>query len=92
MATGNVYAPLPIPRLGFIGLFADGGAFYDGNAINYAYNAGLGVRLGSVVGIYVPFLRSSIMGDPFENFGNNIRLTLKFNPFNRPINVSSLGL
>jgi hypothetical protein len=92
MATGNVYAPLPIPRLGFIGLFADGGAFYDGNAINYAYNAGLGVRLGSVVGIYVPFLRSSIMSNPFENFGNNIRLTLKFNPFNRPINVSSLGL
>jgi hypothetical protein len=92
MTTGNVYVPLPIPRLGFLGLFADAGAFFDGNSVNYAYNAGLGVKIGSVVGIYVPFVRSSLMGNPFDNFGNTIRITLKFNPFNRPINVSGLGL
>jgi hypothetical protein len=92
MATGNIYAPLPIPRLGFLGLFVDGGSFYDGNTINFAYNAGLGMRLGNIVGIYLPFLRSSNMGDPLENFANNIRITLKFNPFNRPLNISGLGL
>jgi hypothetical protein len=92
MATGNVYAPLPIPRLGFLGLFADGGTFYDGNTINYAYNAGLGLKLGNVVGIYVPLVRSSAMGDPLVNFSNNIRITLKLNPFNKPINISGLGL
>jgi hypothetical protein len=92
MATANVYAPLPIPKLGFLGLFADGGAFFDGNTINYAYNAGLGLKLGNIVGIYVPLVRSRDMGDPLVNFSNNIRITLKLNPFNKPINVSGLGL
>ena len=92
MATGNLYAPLPIPRLGFLGLFADGGVFYDGNTVNFAYNAGLGLKLGNVVGIYVPFVQSSLMGDPFANFASKIRVTLKFNPFNKPFNLSSLGL
>ena len=92
MAAGNIYAPLPIPRLGFLGLFADGGSFYDGNTVNFAYNLGLGLKIGSVVGIYVPFVQSSTMGDPFLNFANNIRITLKFNPFNKPFSISGLGI
>ena len=92
MATGNVYAALPIPKLGFLGAFCDGGAFFDGNTLNYAYNAGLGIRLGSLLGVYFPIVQSSGLGDLSVKYGNSIRLTLKFNPFSKPLNLNGVGL
>ena len=92
MATANLYVPLPIPRLGFIGVFGDLGAFYDGNTVNSVYNAGLGIRLSSIFGVYFPFLNSSNMGNLYSNYLRNIRLTLKFNPFSKPLNLNGVGL
>jgi hypothetical protein len=92
MATGNVYAALPIPKLGFLGAFCDGGAFFDGNTVNYVYNAGLGIRLGSLVGVYFPIVQSSGLGDLSVKYGNSIRMTLKFNPFSKPLSISGIGL
>ena len=92
MATGNVYAALPIPKLGFLGAFCDGGAFFDGNTVNYVFNAGLGIRLGSLVGVYFPIVQSSGLGDLSVKYGNSIRMTLKFNPFSKPLSISGIGL
>jgi hypothetical protein len=92
MATGNVYAALPIPKLGFLGAFCDGGAFFDGNTVNYVYNAGLGIRLGSLVGVYFPIVQSSGLGDLSVKYSNSIRMTLKFNPFSKPLSISGIGL
>ncbi len=92
MASANLYAPLPLPRLGFLGVYGDFGTFYNGNTINYAYNAGLGIRLSSIFGVYFPLLNSSNMGNLYSNYSRNIRLTLKFNPFSKPLSISGLGL
>jgi hypothetical protein len=92
MAAGNIYAALPIPKLGFLGAFCDGGTFFDGNTVNYVYNAGLGIRLGSVFGMYFPLVQSSGLGDLSVNYASSIRLTLKFNPFNKPLSISGIGL
>lgn len=92
MASANLYAPLPIPRLGFLGVFGDFGTFYNGNVVNYVFNAGLGIRLSSIFGVYFPLVQSSSIGDLYANYTGNIRLTLKFNPFNKPFSLSGINL
>ena len=92
MASANLYAPLPIPRLGFLGVFGDFGTFYNGNVVNYVFNAGLGIRLSSIFGVYFPLVQSSSIGDLYANYSRNIRLTLKFNPFNKPFSLSGINL
>ena len=92
MTSANLYAALPIPKLGFLGVFGDLGAFYDGNTVNSVYNTGLGIRLSSIFGVYFPLLNSSNMGNLYSNYSRNIRLTLKFNPFSKPLSISGLGL
>lgn len=92
MTSANLYAALPIPKLGFLGVFADGGAFYDGNTVNYAFNTGLGIRISSILGVYFPIVESASLGDLSVKYANSIRMTLKFNPFSKPLSISGLGL
>ena len=97
MATGNLYFQLPI-KPGVFGAFFDVGTFHNGVALNTVYNAGLGVRFGDVFGVYfpIPGLISPQIEDTFKDsngkiqYSQMIRFTLKFNVFNKPLNISSL--
>jgi len=96
MATGNLYVQLPI-KPGIFGAFFDVGTFHNGATLNTVYNAGLGLRLGDVFGIYfpIPGLISPQIEETFldENdklqYAQMIRFTLKFNILNKPLNLSN---
>lgn len=92
IAAGNLYVPLPIQKMGFLGVFADFGAFNDGIQIRTLANTGVGLRLGGVFGIYFPIWVSDDIVNSYssQNYTERIRFTLKFNPFNRPLNIQSL--
>ncbi|MDG1842496.1 MAG: hypothetical protein P8I93_09125, partial [Crocinitomicaceae bacterium] len=84
MASANGYLQLPI-KPNIFGVFVDYGAFYDGFSIQNAFNLGLGIRLGEMIGIYFPLHRSTNMGALFTSeYLKEIRLTLKFNLINTP--------
>lgn len=89
MTTASVYAQLPI-KPGFLGYFTDFGAFYDGNSVQSAVNGGLGIRLGNILGVYFPLFRSANMGSLYNNYGKEIRFTLKYNFINKPLNLSNI--
>ena len=92
MASGNLYFDLPIPKIGFLGLYADYGVFSNGVSVNSAINTGVGVRFGKVFGLYLPVWMSKELNDSFGNspYAEKIRFTLKFNPVNRNLNLTSL--
>ncbi len=94
MGTANLYFQFPFRKLRFIGIFADVGAFHDGVTIQTAYNTGLGIRLGSIFGIYFPVWMDDNTLNSFTtaNYTERIRFSLKFNPFTQPINLKRLGL
>lgn len=95
MVTTNLYVQLPVPG-GILGLYGDYGVFHNGTAVNSAYDAGIGIRLGSIFGIYFPMVMSTEMIESygsdkmFDNYGEKIRFTLRLNPFNKELNISSL--
>jgi hypothetical protein len=89
MATANLYAPLPVKRLGWIGAFADFGAFGTPSGTEMAVNLGLGVRLGSVFGIYFPLYSTDNMMPINGNYAERIRFTLKMNPMHK-VNLRQL--
>jgi hypothetical protein len=93
LSAGNLYFQLPI-KPGIFGLFADAGAFRMGDVTYGAFNAGLGLRLGSVFGMYVPFITSANLktyNDLYApNFTERIRFTLKINILNKPLSLSEL--
>jgi len=83
MATANLYAPLPIKKLGWIGAFADFGAFGTPTGTELAVNIGLGIRLDSNFGIYFPLYSTDNMMPVNGNYGERIRFTLKLNPMQK---------
>lgn len=86
MSTANLYAQLPIKKLGFLGVFADLGAFgKDIPGIEFAANVGLGMRLGDIFGIYFPvYSTDNIMQSISSNgYAERIRFTLRLNPVNQ---------
>ena len=85
MSTANLYAQLPIKKLGFLGVFADLGAFgKDVPGVEFAANVGLGMRLGDVFGIYFPlYSTDNIMQSMGGNYAERIRFTLKMNLVNQ---------
>jgi hypothetical protein len=85
----NATIQLPVKPNIFVA-FADFGIFDDGIKAATIYNAGLGLNLSDVVGIYFPLVQSSNMGNLYQNYASSIRLTLRFNPFNLPFKVASL--
>lgn len=92
IVSSTIYIDLPIPKLGFIGAFADIGAFHDGTYFQSVFNAGLGVRISNVFGVYFPVFVSSELENSFisKNYAKRIRFTLKFNLFNKPLNIKSV--
>lgn len=84
MATSNLYAQLPVKYLGFLGVFADFGAFGTQVDVEFAANVGLGMRLGDVFGIYFPlYSTDNIMQSLGGNYAERIRFTLKMNLVNQ---------
>lgn len=92
MASGNLYCQLPIPKIGIFGLFADAGAFHNGKTVNTAFNAGLGIRLGKIFGLYFPIYMSKELEASFgnSNYAEKIRFTLKLNVVGKGLKLSSL--
>jgi hypothetical protein len=85
----NATLQLPLKPNVFVA-FADFGIYDDGMKAATIYNAGLGINLADIVGIYFPLVQSSNMGNLYQNYASSIRLTLRFNPFNLPFKVASL--
>lgn len=92
IGSGNLYVQLPVKGLGFLGLFADMGVYHDGTKLNSLANTGVGIRLGSIFGIYFPIWMSSQLENSYPNlnYAERIRFTLKFNPFNQPLKIKGL--
>ena len=83
----NVRAQIPfIPNM--FNLFSNQGLFYDGNNVNFMFNSGIGLKLGEVAGIYFPLVRSKNMSSLYDSYGREIRFTLKFNIFDKGLNLS----
>ena len=81
MAAINTTFQLPIKPNIFVG-FVDVGAV----PLNFYVNTGLGIKLGDIFGVYFPLWRTTNMGaNLYENYGNEIRLTIKFNPAVKPL-------
>jgi hypothetical protein len=70
--------------------FADFGVYDNGIGVATLYNAGLGINISDVFGLYFPLVQSNSMGDLYYNYVRSVRLTLKLNPFNFPIKVANL--
>ena len=92
MGTGNLFVQLPIPKLGFLGLFADAGVFHNGITLNSAINTGIGLRFGKAFGLYLPIWMSKELKTSFgnSNYAEKIRFTLKINLVNKGLKLSSL--
>jgi hypothetical protein len=88
-STMNATVQLPIQPNMFVA-FADFGVYDNGVGVAALYNAGLGINLGDIVGVYFPLVQSVNMGDLYQNYKTSIRLTLRFNPFNLPYKLSTL--
>ena len=86
MASVNTTIQLPIKPNIFVG-FVDVGAV----PLDVFINAGVGIKLGNILGLYFPLWRSSNMGaNLYDNYAKEIRLTLKFNPVAKPLLFNKL--
>ncbi len=86
MSTANLYVQLPVKKLGFLGVFADLGAFgKDDPGVELAANVGIGMRLGDIFGLYFPmYSTKNIIESTFSNsYAERIRFTLKMNLVNQ---------
>jgi hypothetical protein len=92
MATSNLYFQLPIPKVGIFGIFADAGVFDNGTSLNSVWNAGVGMRISKVLGVYFPIWMSTNLKDSYGNssYTEKIRFTLKMNIVNKGISLNSL--
>jgi hypothetical protein len=92
MTTSNLYVQLPIPKLGFLGAYADAGAFSNGVSVNTAFDAGIGLRISKVVGVYFPVWMSKQLADSFGNssYGEKIKFVLRLNIVNKGLSLNSL--
>jgi hypothetical protein len=85
----NLTVQLPVKPNIFVA-FADFGVYDNGIGVATLYNAGLGINISDVFGLYFPLVQSNSMGDLYSNYVRSVRLTLKLNPFNFPIKVANL--
>ena len=83
MLTTNLYWELPVKIKG-LGAFVDWGGFSQNGVAYGVYNAGLGMRLGEVFGVYFPLIQSQNLLDSYEtmDYLERIRFTLNINIVN----------
>lgn len=89
IASTNVYVPLPIPKLGFLGAFADLGAFGGASGTQTLADAGIGLRVRNILGVYMPLYLSGALKNSFVDQGiaERIRFSLKLNLVNNGIKL-----
>lgn len=93
IASANFFMQLPIgPKI--IGLFADAGCFpssINGTVLS-AFDAGIGLRVAKVFGVYFPFYISKDMDASYGTlgYGSKIRVSMRLSITNRPLNLRSL--
>ena len=85
----NATIQLPVKPNIFVA-YADVGIYEDSMRATTIYNAGLGINLADVIGVYFPLVQSSNMGNLYQDYASSIRLTLRFNPFNAPVKLANL--
>ena len=85
----NATVQLPIKPNIFVA-FADFGIYDNGIKPSTLYNAGLGINLADVVGIYFPLVQSANMGNLYTQYLNSVRVSLTFNPFHLPFKITNL--
>ena len=92
LTSGNLLFQLPIPRFSLLYGFVDAGFFENGNGVQKAVNAGLGLRISSVFGLYFPLWMSDDLNASFGNAGyaEKIRFTLRLNPVNSGVKLTGL--
>ncbi|NVK63869.1 MAG: hypothetical protein HWE22_04750 [Flavobacteriales bacterium] len=91
MLTGNAWIQFPyLPKM--FGAFVDAGIFRFGSVNRTAFNAGLGMKISNVFGLYFPLWMSKDLEDSFVNasYGEKIRFTLNFNIANKSHQLSKL--
>lgn len=96
LSTLNFYSQLPVgPSI--IGVFADAGyvpPFLGNNSFedDFYFDAGLGIRLGKVAGLYFPLVQSENILKAYGtmNYTARIRFTLRMSITNRGINFAGL--
>lgn len=88
-STVNTTVQLPIQPNMFVA-FADCGVYDNGVGVATLYNAGLGIELGEIVGVYFPLVQSTNMGDLYSNYKSSVRLTMHFNPFQLPMSIKQI--
>lgn len=94
VASGNFYSQLPFGPSIF-GVFADAGIFpspLHNDAVKSAFDAGLGMRLGKVFGLYFPLYISKDMNQSYGtmNYTARIRMTLRLSITNKGFDIKSL--
>lgn len=92
MASSNLYFNLPYTAK-LLGIYADYGVFYNGTAVNEAYDLGIGLKLGGVFAVYFPVLMNEEMDDSFgpdAKYFQKVRLTIRLNPFNGGFKITDL--
>ena len=88
-ASMNATIQLPVKPNIFVA-FADFGIYDDGIKAATLYNAGLGINLADVVGIYFPLVQSANLGNLYSQYMNSVRVSLTFNPFHLPFKITNL--
>ncbi|MDD2982972.1 MAG: M1 family metallopeptidase [Crocinitomicaceae bacterium] len=89
ISSANFYIESPIK---IFGVYADLGSFSKDKVVYGVAAAGIGIRLGKVVGVYFPVWMSKNLNDAYAGgkYGEKIRLSLKLNLVNTGFKLSSL--
>ena len=82
MTSVNVFTNLPYVHK-FIGLYSDLGICNSNKQTTVFADLGIGFRLGSYFGIYLPLTQTSNAGDLWKNYSQSIRFNLSMNIVNK---------
>lgn len=80
LVSSNIFVQLPI-KLNILGVFADFGAFEKDGATEGVFNAGIGVRVSNILGVYFPLIQSTNLLNAYasDSYAERIRFTLNLN-------------
>lgn len=93
LTAANFYMDLPL-KPGIFGIYADAGGFDNNGTFETVFNAGIGIRIQKVVGIYFPLIMSQNLMDAYEatgsKYGEKIRVSVRLNIVNKPFKLKGL--
>ena len=88
--TSNFYFQLPI-KPNCLGVFVDYGLMNDGSKVNSLVNAGIGIRIKSVFGLYFPLWMNKDLNKYFgTDYLEKVRFSLKLNWTNQGLKLANI--